>query len=461
MSASKPRTKEAGFLGPLDRPGRVSASSGRPAVTGRYHSDRLARFIRLLVEPGSRVLQIRSRQGDLLAATEPLYGVGLDPAEEAVREARRKYPRLRFDLHSLAGMEFSEPFDYVILDGLDGIADLHRLFLDLKPAVTRTTRLILLSYHSPRRSNRFDLPDIENLLTLSGFETLKRFHLFMLSARIPVLAFAFNGLLSRIPGVRRLCPLQALIARPLPGGVPVRASVSVIVPCKNERGNVEGAVRRIPSMGRHTEIIFCDDRSTDGTADEVRALQRMFPEKDIKLLTGPGVCKALNVWTGFDAAQGDVLMILDGDLTAPPEELPYFYEALVSGKGDFINGTRMIYRMQRGAMPASNNLGNRFFSLIFSVLLDQRTTDTLCGTKVLWRQDYERIRTFRGSWAVQDRWGDFELLLGAARLHLKIVEVPVHYLERIYGETKMTGRLRTTWTMLRMCAAGLARLRVA
>jgi glycosyltransferase involved in cell wall biosynthesis len=251
------------------------------------------------------------------------------------------------------------------------------------------------------------------------------------------------------------------VARPKPvPRDPNAVSVSVIVPCKNEQGNIESAVRRIPDMGRHTEILFCDDRSTDGTADEVRRMQHEHPDRDIRLIDGPGICKAENVWTGFRAARCDVLMILDADLTVIPEELPLFFNALVEGHGEFINGSRLVYPMRKGAMKLINMVGNKFFGLAFSYLLGQTIKDTLCGTKVLWRSDWERIEPLLNSWGVSDRWGDYELLFGAAKRHLRIVDLPVHYQERIYGTTKMVKVFRNGLIMLRMCAASFLKLKL-
>ena len=252
-----------------------------------------------------------------------------------------------------------------------------------------------------------------------------------------------------------------VIARALPPPVPKEElSFSVIVPCKDERGNVEDAVQRILQMGRQTEIIFCDDQSTDGTADEVIRICSLYPEKNIRLERGPGVCKSKNVWTGFNAAKGDVLMILDADLTTMPEELVYFVDVIASGHAEFVNGSRLVYPVPKGAMNAANMLGNKFFSVAFTYLLGQRVKDTLCGTKVLWRSDWERIKPMLGSWGTEDRWGDYELLFGAAKLNLKILDLPVHYQERIYGSTKMTKVFRNGLVMLKMCWHGFLKLKL-
>ena len=191
------------------------------------------------------------------------------------------------------------------------------------------------------------------------------------------------------------------------------------------------------------------------------SLQKRNPDRDIKLYDGPGVCKALNVWTGFDRAEGDILMILDADLTTMPEELPYFYDAIASGKAEFVNGTRFVFPMEGAAMKPLNIIGNRFFSAVFSVLLGQTISDTLCGTKVLFRRDWPAVRALLGSWGTDDRWGDYALLFGAAKLNLRILDLPVHYQERFSGVTKMTGRLRNGLLMLRMCWAAFLKFKLS
>jgi glycosyltransferase involved in cell wall biosynthesis len=277
---------------------------------------------------------------------------------------------------------------------------------------------------------------------------------------IPLLSTLVNDWLAWLPGFRRLCLVQVTVARLKPA--PRREndiSVSVIIPCRNERDNVLPAVERMPYLGKHTEIIFCDDKSTDGTAAQVERVMKLYPERDIRLLAGPGICKAENVWTGFRAARGDMLMILDGDLAVMPEELPYFFRALTSGAGEFINGSRLVYPIPRLAMKFTNLVGNKLFGLLFSYLLDQRIKDTLCGTKALWRTDWQRIEPNLGKWGIQDRWGDYELLFGASKLHLPIKDLPVHYQERIFGVTKMTRVFSNGVRMLQICWGAWLRLR--
>lgn len=303
--------------------------------------------------------------------------------------------------------------------------------------------------------------DIRNLMKLAGFEALETHRIVLFPKYVPLLSTFLNRFCARLPLVNRLCMTQVIVARLLPPPLAKQdLSVSVIIPCKDEKGNVEAAVRRIPQLGRETEIIFCDDRSSDGTADEIMRVRASYPHKDIRLEKGPGICKSKNVRIGFDAATCDILMILDADLTTMPEELGYFLEVIASGQAEFVNGSRLVYPVPKGAMNTANMVGNKFFSVTFTYLLGQRVKDTLCGTKVLWRSDWERIKPMLGSWGMDDRWGDYELLFGAAKLNLKILDLPVHYQERIYGSTKMTKVFRNGLVMLKMCWHGFLKLKL-
>jgi glycosyltransferase involved in cell wall biosynthesis len=313
----------------------------------------------------------------------------------------------------------------------------------------------------PPDQNWLSEADLKGLLALSGFEWLKTYRTALLPKYVPLVASLANRVVAKLPLFNRLSMVEVLVARRSPAPIdPSAVKVSVVVPCKNEHGNIEDAVRRMPQMGRSTEIVFCDDRSTDGTADEVRRLQALYPEREIRLVEGPGICKSRNVWTGFEAATGDILVILDADLTVMPEELPYFVDAITRRGVEFVNGSRLIYPVPKAAMKGANMIGNKLFSGVFSYLLGQRIKDTLCGTKVLWRSDWERIRPMIGTWGTMDRWGDYELLFGAARLNLRILDQPVHYQERVYGVTKMTKVFKNGLIMLRMCMHGFRKLKV-
>ena len=443
----------------------------------RYFYKRLTAFLKFLIEPGKKVLLFRSELGQILESVEPSEGVGVEVCPKMVERARSMHPRFRFECADPESFSDSGKYDYVVFYSLGDIIDIEKAFLNARSFSTPTTRLIVINYNYLWRplnvlaekigwkvpqptQNWLNVPVIENLLHLAGYEVVKEYHQMLMPVGIPLVSWFMNRVVARVPVIKKLCFIQILVAKQAAGaGADPKYTVSVIVPCKNEKGNVEGAVERVPEMGAGVEIIFCDDKSTDGTADEVRRMIEKYPEKNIRLVEGPGICKAKNVWTGFDAATGDILMILDADLTVIPEELPYFYDAIARGRGEFINGSRMIYPMQKEAMRGLNIIGNKFFGLSFSYLLGQRLTDTLCGTKVIWRRDWPRIKGLLGSWGIEDRWGDYELIFGAAKLHLKIVEVPVHYLERVYGETKMTKRFKNGLIMLRMCVAALKKFK--
>jgi hypothetical protein len=375
-------------------------------------------------------------------------------------------------------LPLSEPFDYILLSDVIGyINDVQSAFEQLNRVCRPRTRVILtyfnyllepvlragerLGIKRPQPDqNWLSLADLQNLLSLAGFQTVSMGYKVLLPVRLPLLSSLCNRVLANLPLLRKLCLVETIIARPAPVPVPEEMlSCSVVVPARNERGNIENAVRRIPPMGRHTEIVFVEGNSHDGTAEEIERVIATCPDRDVKLLRqGSGVGKGDAVRKGFDAATGDVLMILDADLTVPPEELPKFLKTLSSGRGEFVHGSRLVYPMEKQAMRFLNTLGNKFFSLAFTWLLDQRFKDTLCGTKVLYRRDYERIAAGRSYFGDFDPFGDFDLIFGAAKLDLKIVEVPIRYRDRTYGTTQIS-RFRHGWLLLRMCLFALRRIK--
>jgi hypothetical protein len=437
--------------------------------SNRYFYDRLKRTLQFIVEPGKRVLEVRCEIGHLLASVKPSHGVGVEISEAMVECASRQHPDLRFVKCDAEELRLDETFDYILFNHIFDTVDILRALERLRQHCTRETLLVVINYNYLWQPilefsskiglrSRFVEPnwvsenDIRGFLKLAGFRPVRKHRLLLFPKWIPLFSSVMNGLVARLPGLRRLCLMQIMVARPLAEpNSEEDVTVSVVIPCRNEAGNVRHAVERVPSMGRRTEILFCDDKSSDGTVDEVRRMQALYPDKDIRLLEGPGICKAENVWTGFRAARGDVLMILDADLTVMPEELPMFLRALVTSRGEFVNGSRLVYPMPHLAMKFANMIGNKFFGLVFSFLLDQRVKDTLCGTKVLWRKDWLRMERNLGSWGIKDLWGDYELLFGASKLHLEVVEVPVHYQERIHGATKMTKVFSNGLRMLRIC----------
>jgi SAM-dependent methyltransferase len=453
-------------------------SSDRWKEKNRYYYESVERIVRFHVPPGASVLEIGCGTGDLLHALAPRRGVGVDISPKTIAIARAKYRDLDFLAGDAEYLPLSETFDYVVLSDLVGyLDDVQRTFEELHKVCHPRTRVIItyfnylwepvlrlgedLGMKRPQPDqNWLTLGDIQNLLSLANFQTIQKGYKLLLPVRIPLLSTLCNRVLSNLPLLRKLSLIELIVARPAPVPVPQESlSCSVIVPARNERGNIEQAVVRTPSMGRHTELIFVEGNSSDGTAGEIERVISTSPERDIRLVRqGDGVGKGDAVRKGFAAASGDVLMILDADLTVPPEDLPKFFRALASGRGEFINGSRLVYPMEKQAMRFLNTLGNKFFSMAFTWLLDQPFKDTLCGTKVLYRKDYERIAAGRSYFGEFDPFGDFDLIFGAAKLDLKIVEVPIRYRERKYGTTQIS-RFRHGWLLLRMCLFALRRIK--
>ncbi len=434
-----------------------------------YYYKWLDKIYRFVVRPGSRVLHVGCECGDLLAAVKPSYGVGIDADAESIELAKKRFGHLNFYQMDPHELELGEKFDYVLIcNSLGRWRDIQRVLERVRPLTDQHTRIVITYYNylweavlslgsllRIRRPYPYQnwLPpgDISNLLELSGFDVIRSTSYLMMPKRIPPLTAFSNYILSLLPGFRYFNLVNLVIARPAPVATHDEdLSVSVIVPCRNERGNIKDAVTRIPQMGRETEIIFVDGNSTDGTTDEIERQITEHPDRNIRLIRqGDGIGKGDAVRKGFAAAQGDVFVIQDADLTAPPEDLPKFFRALRDGQGEFINGSRLVYPMEKQAMRFLNLLGNKFFGALFSWLLGQRFRDTLCGTKMISKKDYELIEANRSYFGDFDPFGDFDLIFGAVKQNLKVVEVPVAYRARTYGATNIS-RFTHGWLLLKM-----------
>ncbi len=460
----------------------------------RYYHQELERFHELCIPEGLSVLQIGCGTGDLLNALKPGCGVGIDFSGEMIRRARAKYPHLTFIQADAEALPLKGSFDYVVLSNVVGdLSDVWQAMRELRAVTSQASRVVLTYYNylwepvlkfgerlgrkMPQfYQNWLSVDDIANFLRLNGFEVINQGYRVLLPIGVPLLAGVCNRLLAKLPVLRKLCLVNYVIVRPAtPVAAPCPADLtcSVIIPTRNEVGNIEAVVEETPSMGPHTELIFVDGDSTDGTVNKIEeCIERYKGKKDIKLIHQVGrggpeantgkmlrLGKGDAVRKGFDEATGDVLMILDSDLTVPPQELPRFYTALAEGRGEFINGTRLVYQMEDQAMRFLNILANKVFSVVFTWLLEQRIKDTLCGTKVLLKRDYERIKANRAYFGDFDPFGDFDLLFGAAKLNLKIVEMPVHYRARTYGDIKID-RWKHGLLLLRMCLVAFKKLKL-
>ena len=440
-----------------------------------YH-DWIAQLHRFQIPPGARVLEIGSGSGDLLAALEPSLGVGVDVSAAMVELARSQHTELRFEHIAGEELDFGTTFDYIVLsDLLPYVHDLVALFDRVAAHSHPSTRIVIHSYSrlwrpairaaellrlKPAKPIRnWIAPEvIKNLLTLADLEVVSEARRMLLPKRVPFLNLAVNGFVGSIWPFTHLCVTYWIVARP-------RAQdrrdepLSIVCPCRNERGNIAEIIRRVPYGPREAELLFVEGGSSDGTREEIEAQIAAHAGDDLRLVTQPGRGKGDAVRAGFADAQHEVLAILDGDLSVRPEDLPKFVRACAEGRGDLVNGTRLVYDMEPGAMRFLNMVGNKMFRWLFKGITGQLVTDTLCGTKVLRRQDYARIAEGRSYFGEFDPFGDFDLLLGAARLNMKIVDMPVRYQPRTYGTTNIS-RWRHGWLLLRMTAFAFWKFRV-
>jgi SAM-dependent methyltransferase len=443
-----------------------------------YYRD-LVKLLSHNITPDSSVLEIGCGTGFLLNGLNPRRGVGIDIAEGMVSIARKNYPHLEFQQMDAEAISLSEKFDFVILsDAVGYFEDIQQAFRELKKVCSPSTRIII-TYHSflwnpvlriaealrlkmpQKRLNWLNDSDVGNLLYVEGYEIIKTGRRFIFPFRIPFFQGLLNTYVSQLPLFRSLGMTGYAIARILPSALPeqMEYTVSIVIPARNEKGNIEKILKRVPKMGTHTEVIFVEGHSSDGTLEEIQRVCRKYEQTlDVKYLVQDGKGKGDAVRKGFAAAKGDILMILDADISVAPEDLTKFCEAIVSGRGEFINGSRLVYPLENEAMRTLNMIGNKFFSIMFSWLLGQRLKDTLCGTKVLSRKDYDRLIQNRAYFGDFDPFGDFDLIFGSAKLNLRIVEIPIRYFAREYGQTNIS-RFSHGWLLLKMVVFAMNKIK--
>ncbi|HBB92300.1 MAG: glycosyl transferase [Bacteroidetes bacterium GWF2_49_14] len=432
----------------------------------RFYHKTLVRHYSLIIPEGARVIELGCGTGDLLSAVKPSVGVGIDFSGNMIAKARGRHAHLTFHTADASDFHTDIKFDYVIMsDLLSSLWDIQQVIRNLSGFIHPRTKIIISSYnyvwepvlrlgeflHLKARQplqSWLTIKDIQGLLELEGFEVVKVDRKLWIPKYIPIINLLFNSFLANLPGLNSLCLVNLITARPVTRP-DQDFSVSVVVPARNEMGNIENAVLRTPVFGSRQEFIFIEGHSADQTYEEMLRVQAAYPDRNIRVMKQSGRGKGNAVREAFEAASGEILMILDADLTTPPEDMPKFYQALASNRGEFINGCRLVYPMEKEAMRFLNYLANKFFGWFFSYLLGQRMKDTLCGTKVLFRQDYELIKANRKFFGEFDPFGDFDLLFGAARLNLKITEVIVRYRDREYGSTQIS-RFRHGMLLIRM-----------
>ncbi|MFA5858928.1 MAG: glycosyltransferase [Elusimicrobiota bacterium] len=428
----------------------------------KYYHNTIKEVLGFAVMQNCKVLDLSCHNGALLASLKPSYGIGIDISPKMVELAGKNYPETntKFVCADIEKDKFpfaeDEKFDYIILNNtLSETADIQKLFKRITKHCTSDTRVIVMQYNPiwqpllkfgekvglkmpEMNHNWLSIDDVENFLEITGYQPVKRGYSLLFPKYIPVISEILNKFFAKIPFLRRLCIMQYCVSRMLiPPENAEDMTVSVILCVRDEEKNVEPLVQRIPVMGKHTEIVFVEGGSKDNTRTEVERIITKYPEKDIKLYIQDGKGKADACRKGYLNANGDFMILLEADLTTPPEEVQLFYDVYKAGIGEYINGSRLVYRMDKDSMPFVNHIGNRSFGIIFSLLLGQRFTDTLCGLKAISKNNYRtKITDALKVWGDFDPFGDFELIYSVIKNNMKVAEVPVHYIPRVYGAPK-------------------------
>jgi SAM-dependent methyltransferase len=449
---------------------KQAATHARIRNRHSYYWNDITYFCNYFAHDEQSVLEIGCGTGELVNHIKGKRKVGIDFSPAMIEVAKSQFPKEEFHCMAAENITLNEKFDLIILSNLISYLDDVQQVLQSLHKLCHSRTKVIVTYHNyiwepflklaesiglktkTENLNWLGKNDLNNLLYISGFDVYRSTGRMLLPFNIPLIAPLFNRYIAKLPLFRHFCMNQFSFAKPLQGNERKEYSTSVVIPARNESGNIENAIKRLPKFGNHTEIIFIEGNSTDDTWDTIQKIQQKYAgQYDIKIGQQKGRGKGDAVRVGFDMATCDILMILDADLTVPPEDLVKFYDAMAEGKGDFINGSRLVYPMDKEAMRFLNLLGNKFFSLTFSWLLDRPFKDTLCGTKVIFRDDYDRLKRNRTFFGEFDPFGDYDLLFGAYKLNLKMVEVPIRYKERTYGTTNIS-RFKHGFLLLRMCA---------
>ncbi len=445
-----------------------------------YNWNSHLRYFNYFIHEDDSVLQIGCGTGDTLKELKGKSKTGIDFSPKMIEVGKQQYPDLDLRLMDAEQLEFEQDFDVILLTNVVGcFENVLDVLNQVKKYCNPQTRIIVTYYSrvwepviktaeffglkkKTPQQNWLSVMDIENLLYLAGFETYRKNMRVLFPMNIPLISPLINRFIGRLPLFNSLCLNSFVCARVAPNhqeDVSKKYSVSVCVPARNESGNIEAAVLRTPEMGKGVELIFIEGNSTDDTWEKIQEIAEKYKDThNIKIGQQDGKGKGDAVRKGYDMATGDILMILDADLTVPPEDLPKFYHALSSGKGEFINGSRLVYPMEKEAMRFLNTLGNKFFSMVFTWLLEQPLKDSLCGTKVMFREDYIKLQKNRKFFGEFDPFGDYDLLFGAYKLNLKIIDLPIRYHERTYGDTNIS-RFRHGLVLLRMCAFAATKIK--
>jgi hypothetical protein len=416
----------------------------------RYYRDDLRAFYKFNITENSKILEI-----------------GYSPV----------FTKKSVNPSDLDKISINGKLDFILIsDTLGNIYDVQNLFNKLKRFASDETR-IMFNYHSyfwqpllelaeftglkakTQRANWLNEEDIWNLMELEDMDIVKKEKRYLFPVKIARLTEFINKYIARLPVFNSLCLTNFVVTRTKPVTNQKPISISIVIPARNERGNIEKAVRELkPYLLKDDELIFVEGHSTDETWEEILRVKKKYSKLNIEVFKQKGKGKADAVRLGFAKAKGDWLLIWDADLTVPPEDYPKFAAAARCGKGEYINGSRLVYPMEKQAMQFLNVIGNRFFSIAFSWMLGQQIKDTLCGSKAISRQNYVRLAKNRKYFGDFDPFGDFDLIFGAAKMNLKFIEIPIRYRARTYGKTNIS-RFTHGWLLLKMLYFALGKMK--
>ncbi len=445
-----------------------------------YYWNDIIAYCNFYIHETDSVLEIGCANGDALAKLNGKKKSGLDFSESMIAEAQKSHPDIQFFCQDAHQIDIDEKFDVIVISNTVGLLDdVQTVFEQIKKVSHPATRIIVTYYShvwepflkfaeligikkKAPEQNWLSSSDISNMLELAGLESFRSTRRMLFPINIPIISWFINKYIAKLPLINQLCIndfVNARLVQNVNEDVSSKYSTTVVIPARNESGNIEDAILRLPKFGKHVEIIFVEGNSTDDTWAKIQEIAAKYKDThDIKICQQEGKGKGDAVRKGYSIATGDILMILDADLTVPPEDIPKFYEAIASGKAEFINGCRLVYPMDKKAMRFLNMLGNHFFSKVFSWLLEQPIKDTLCGTKVMFRTDYIKLTQNRKFFGEFDPFGDYDLLFGAYKLNLKILDLPIRYKERTYGDTNIS-RFKHGLLLLRMCSFAAGKIK--